>query len=56
MIEAKRAKILVDVKTNVGVIKAWYATQRQNALKGVYSPTMMKTIRGRHSDRIKVAR
>jgi len=25
-------------------------------LKGVYSPTMMKTIRGRHSDRIKRAR
>jgi len=56
MIEASRAKELVNVKTRVGLIKGWYAKQRENALKGVYSPTMMKKIRGRHSDRIKVAR
>ena len=55
-VERLRADLLANTKVRLGKIRAWYAKQRQNALKGVYPPAQMKVVRANHAQRIKVAR
>lgn len=54
-IETEVAKATADATKRVNLIREWYAQQRKNAQKGVYTPAEMQTIKKNHAARMKKA-